>query len=140
MKLSAIVWLLFFPFFASAGSAFQVRELSRDEAIKLAEAAIARNGCSDLSPIKDRPKLSADQPKVDFKFLMQHDLDCHAMHAREAQVNGKPAWIIGFWVSHRYPEMRTDSRDRLVLMDKNGSNLRLENRKNRIKRILKDNR
>lgn len=71
---------------------------------------------------------------------MKHELHCRAAHALEGRVNGKPAWIIGFRTGSSYPEMRTDSRDRLILMNKDGSNLRLENRRNRIKRILKETR
>ena len=114
-RLTVIGWLLLLLFCASAGSGFQARELRKDEAVKLAESAIARNGCSDLVPIKDRPKLSANQPGVTFKFLMKHELDCHAVRAGEGRVNGKPIWIIGFWRRERYHEMPMNSRDRLVL-------------------------
>ena len=139
MKRSAGILLLSLTLCWAAGSAVQVRELTREEAIDLAEAAIVKNGCTDLTPLMNRPRLSADHPKVDFEFLMTHELDCHAIHAREGKVNGKPGWIIGFRIRHTYPEMRMDSIERLVLMNRDGSNLRLENQRKRIKRILKKN-
>lgn len=137
--MSASVLLVFLCFFAGTGSAFQARELTREEAIELAEAAVVRNGCTDLTPIKDRPQLANAQPKVDFKFLMDHELDCRAIRALAGSVSGKFGWIIVFSVRHRYPEMPLASRDRLILMDRDGGNLRLESRRNQIKRILKEN-
>jgi hypothetical protein len=140
MAIAFIAWLVLSPVFTNGPVGLQAHELNRDDAIAAAEAAILRNGCTDLLPIKDRPKLGADQSKVDFKFLISHELTCPATFALEGNVNGKAAWIVGFGLRHTYPEMRNDSRDRLILMNKDGSELRIENRRNRIKRILKDNR
>lgn len=136
MKRSAGLLLLVVTLFG-IGSGSQARELTREEAIVVAEAVVAKNGCTDITPLKNRPNLSADQPGVDVKFLMDHELGCQAVYAREGKVNGKPGWIIGFQVRHTYPEMRIDSLHRLILMSKDGNNLRLENRKTRITRILK---
>ena len=120
-------------------SSFPTRDLTRDEAIKLAEAAILRNGCTDLAPIKDRRQVPADRVKADLGFLFKHELDCHAIRAWEGRVDGKPVWIIGFELRHTCPEC-TELRHRLVLMNKDGTHLRLESRKTRINEILKDNR
>ena len=124
---------------STSESTLQTRDLSRDEAIKLAEAAIVKNGCTDLMPLGDRRKLSSDQPNADIGFLMKHDVSCKAIHALEGKVNGKSSWIIGFWLTNWCPEC-TGVRHRLVLMNKDGSNLRLESQPSRIKQILKNNR
>jgi hypothetical protein len=137
MAIALIAWLVLSSWFTNGSPA---HELNRDEAIAAAEAAILRNGCTDLLPLRDRPKLAADQSKVDVRFVMGHELMCPAVFALEGRVDGKAVWIVGFGPSHTYPEMRTDSRDRLVLMNKDGSKLRMENRTKRITRILKDNR
>ena len=124
---------------STSESAMQTRDLRRDEAIKLAEAAIVKNGCTDLTPLADRRELSSDQPNVDVAFLTKHQVYCKAIHAREGKINGKPSWIIGFPLSHSCLEC-SEFRDRLVLMNKDGTNLRLESRKSQIKQILKSNR
>ena len=139
MAVAFIAWLVLSPVFTNGRFGLQTHELNRDEAVAVAEAAILRNGCTDLLPIKDRPKLDADQSKVDFKFLTSHELMCPAIFALEGKVNGKAVWIVGFGLSHTYPEMRIDSRNRLIIMNKDGSNLRMENRRTQIVRILKDN-
>lgn len=135
MVIALIAWLVLSPVSSSGRFEMTPRELSRDEAIAVAEAAISRNGCSDLVPIRDRPPLAGNH---DFPFLLKHELICRAMYAREGTINRNSVWIVGFSVGHSYPEMRTDSRDRLILINKDGSNVRLESRRNQIKRILKE--
>lgn len=117
----------------------QSHELSRDEAIQFAETVIVKNGCTDLTPPGDRRQLLSEQANVDFAFRLKHEVYCKAIHARAGKVNGKSSWIIGFPLSHGCPEC-TRFRERLVLMNRDGSNLRLETRESRIKKILKTNR
>lgn len=87
-KFAASMFLL--TLCASGIFAFQSRELTKEEAINLGEAAIIRNGCTDLRPLMNRPRLSYDQLKVDFKFMGVHQLDCHAMRAWAGTIKGKP--------------------------------------------------
>ena len=126
MKLASLTFLLLVSISASSKP---THDLTRDEAIKLAEAAILRNGCLDLAPLKRRVSSMTGRELVD------HELVCRAIYARKGNVDGKEAWIVGFYLTFQCLECPIGLRDRLILMKKDGTNLRLENREKRIKRI-----
>jgi hypothetical protein len=111
---SLVVLLLFCHSSAQAA-------INRDDAIKIAEAAIAENGCSDLTPLKTRVDPRASRS---FAFLVKHQLKCHAVAAVPLEESSGFAWLIVFEVEHSCPECSAE-RHRGVLVTRDGAKLRL---------------
>ena len=96
--------------------------LTKDEAVSKAETAIVRNGCTDLSPLKKRSKLSFGTHKP--PFVLKHSLDCRAIAVVPMNKISGFAWMVVFWLEHWCPEC-TGDRERAILLSRDGSKMRL---------------
>ena len=99
------------------------QEITRDDAIAIADKLIATNGCSDLLPVKQRSRLALESP---WEVARKHEVLCKAFAVHEGGPSGRSGWTILFRLAHVCPECPTRDTWRAVTMDEYGNNVRLE--------------
>jgi hypothetical protein len=102
-------------------SAYGCQAIDRDDEIRMAEGIVARNGCSDLSPLGQRVDPFA---RRSFKFLIKHELNCRAIVAVPLKESSGFAWLIVFYLEHWCPECSGERR-RGILIGADGGKFRL---------------
>ena len=101
------------------------KEITKEDAIKIAEKLVTLNGCSDLLPVKRRVRLRMNNK--DYKRVLDHELVCIAFAAYSGRPLGKSGWTILFKLrANSCPECDQSEIWRAVTMDVYGRELRLE--------------
>lgn len=104
-------------------------ELSKQEAVQIAEEFIVQNGYTDLPPIGDKSKLSYETIEVssDVDEVLRyrhHTLERNA-HGAIRRGKSEPGWIVVFRYDPSYKYYSPEA-GRAVTMDLDGSNLRMQ--------------
>lgn len=103
--------------------------------MSLAEAAIVKNGCTDLSPLKLKPKLSFENHS--YEFVIKHRLHCRAVAVVPLKEISGFAWMVVFHLEHWCPECPTKYRPRALLLNQDGSKMRLVRRMSKVPKAWK---
>ena len=124
---TSVTWILVL-FVAAVGSHAQKRQLSKDEAIRLAEQFIAVNGYTNLPP--DKRKFAYEtiewESNIDDILKERHDrLEQKAYGVLRGRKRGSAGWTVVFRYKHP-TEQEEGKIGRAVTMNLDGSDTRVE--------------
>src|SRR5215211_5728523 len=124
---TSVTWILVL-FVATVGSHAQKRQLSKDEAIRLAEQFIAANGYTNVPP--DKRKLAYEtiewESNIDDILKERHDtIEQKAFGVLPARKSGSARWTVVFRYEHP-TEQEEGKIGRAVTMNLDGSDTRVE--------------
>ena len=128
LKLNSFVTWLLVLFIAAVGSHAQKRQLSKDEAIKLAEQFIAVNGYTNLPP--DKRKFASEtiewESNIDDILKERHDtLEQKAYGVLRGRKSGSGGWTVVF--RYKHPTNQHERKiGRAVTMNLDGRDIRVE--------------
>lgn len=128
LNLKSFIAMILLLFLAAIGSHAQKRNLSEEEAIRLAEQFIAQNGYTDLPP--DRSKLAYEtiewESNIDEMLKVRRDtLERKAYGIVRGRKGGAAGWTVVF--RYKHPSSRQMRRNgRAVTMNLDGSEMRVE--------------